>query len=244
MRPKPPMPPGTVVYAVGDVHGCLAELRELEGFVREDAARRDASRRVIVYLGDYVDRGPDSAGVVRHLLERPPPGFEAVHLMGNHERMMLDFLADPADGAGWLANGGVATLASYGIAFDRWAPRYAESLGAAAAALARALPPAERRFLETLRLTHREGGALFVHAGIRPGVALADQDEEDLLSIRGEFLNSDADHGAVVVHGHTPTEAPEFRRNRVGIDTGACYGRALTALGMDSAGLRVLQARA
>lgn len=244
VAPDPRIPQGSVVYAIGDIHGCLDQLRELEGFIREDAARRAASRRALVYLGDYVDRGPDSAGVIDHLIARPVPGFEIVHLMGNHERMMLDFLAVPADGAVWLANGGIETLASYGVEIDRWATRDRDALAAAAAQLDQALPDAHRRFLETLRLHHREGGALFVHAGIRPGVPLEAQAEDDLLWIRGAFLNSDGDHGAVVVHGHTPTERPELLANRIGIDTGACYGGALTAVGMDPGGCRVLQARA
>jgi serine/threonine protein phosphatase 1 len=164
--------------------------------------------------------------------------------MGNHERMMLDFLASPPEGAVWLANGGVETLHSYGVGLERWGARHAETLAAAAAQLDAALPDAHRRFLAGLRLLHREGDALFVHAGIRPGVALAEQAEDDLLWIRGAFLDSDADHGVVVVHGHTPSRKPELRGNRIGIDTGACYGGALTAVGMDSAGVRVLRARA
>ena len=244
VTPDPKIPSGTVAYAIGDIHGCLDKLRALEAFIREDAARRGSSRRVVVYLGDYVDRGPDSAGVLSHLIERSLAGFEPVHLMGNHERMMLDFLATPEEGAIWFANGGVATLASYGVEVDRLAARDRRALAEAAARLERVLPGEHRRFLEGLRLHHREGGALFVHAGIRPGVPLETQVEDDLLWIRGAFLNSDEEHGAVVVHGHTPTDAPELLANRFGIDTGACYGGALTAVGMEGSDWRVLQARA
>ena len=242
--PDPRIPPGTVAYAIGDVHGCLGPLRELEDFIREDAARSQATRRVVVYLGDYVDRGPDSLGVVEHLIARPLAGFEAVHLMGNHERMMLDFLLQPQAGQVWLANGGTQTLASWGVEIDFGAARDAGAMALAAEQLHRRVTAAQRRFLEGLRLSHREGGALFVHAGIRPGVPLEAQDEEDLLWIRGAFLNAGDDHGFVVIHGHTPTEKPVLRANRIGIDTGACYGGALTAVGMDSAGVRVLRARA
>ena len=242
--PDPHIPPDTVAYAIGDVHGCLGPLRELEEFIREDAARSAATRRVVVYLGDYVDRGPDSLGVVEHLIGRPLAGFESVHLMGNHERMMLDFLLQPEAGQVWLANGGTQTLVSWGVELDLGAARDAGTMSLAAEQLNRRVTPAQRRFLEGLRLSHREGGALFVHAGIRPGVPLEAQEEEDLLWIRGAFLNAGDDHGVVVIHGHTPTEKPVLRANRIGIDTGACYGGALTAVGMDSTGVRVLRARA
>ena len=242
--PDPRIPPDTVAYAIGDVHGCLGPLRELEEFIREDATRSAATRRVVVYLGDYVDRGPDSLGVVEHLIGHPLAGFESVHLMGNHERMMLDFLLQPEAGQIWLANGGTQTLMSWGVELDLGAARDAGTMSLAAEQLNRRVTPAQRRFLEGLRLSHREGGALFVHAGIRPGVPLEAQEEEDLLWIRGAFLNARDDHGVVVIHGHTPTERPVLRANRIGIDTGACYGGELTAVGMDSTGVRVLRARA
>ena len=244
VMPRACTPPDTVVYAIGDVHGCLERLRDLERWIREDAARRTASRRMIVHLGDYVDRGPDSAGVVRHLIERPLAGYETVHLMGNHERMLLDFLDDPAGGATWLANGGVAALASWDVAADRYAARDRAALEELAAAFARRLPAAERRFLEGLRLTHREGGYLFVHAGIRPGVPLDAQIPDDLLWIRGEFLRSNNDHGAVVVHGHTPVEEAEILPNRINVDTGAVYGGTLTAAVLEGELVSLLQARA
>lgn len=221
------IPDGTVVYAIGDVHGRLDLLQAIEQRIVEDARSRDASRRVIVYLGDFVDRGYESRAVVDHLLETEIGGFERVFLMGNHEEYMIRFLDDPSKARGWFANGGIETLMSYGVV--------AGGSGATESDLARvqsefrmALPEAHRVFLSGLPLMHREGDYVFVHAGIRPGVPLEDQDPEDLRWIRGEFLDDKRDYGVVVVHGHTITENPVDRPNRIGVDTGAYASSRLT----------------
>ncbi len=213
------------IYAIGDIHGRLDLLMRLQDKIRADAARSRARRRVIVYLGDYVDRGPDSQAVVEHLAQNPLEGFETVHLKGNHEDMMLRFLAGEPVARIWFMNGGMETLRSYGVT------GLVEDLPAIArAALARGVPEGHRQFLGGLALSHTEGDYLFVHAGIRPGVPLARQGEADLLWIREEFLDSDASHGKVVVHGHTISPRPEVRANRIGIDTGAFMTGRLTAL--------------
>lgn len=242
-RPSPrrAVPDDCRVYAIGDIHGRLDLLRGLEDLIRDDAATAPEARKVVVYLGDYVDRGPESRGVIEHLLSQPLAGFARVHLIGNHESMMLGFLRDVTAGPGWLWNGGDATLASYGVAPpNAWTDR--DQLAAAQDGLSAALPPAHRGFLDRLVLSHREGDYLFVHAGIRPGVALAAQDPHDLIWIREEFLLSAADHGAVVVHGHTITGEPQLRDNRIGIDTGAYRSGRLTALALTGDQLRVIQA--
>jgi serine/threonine protein phosphatase 1 len=235
------VPEGTRVYAIGDIHGQLDQLRALEAKIAADAVAAEAQRRVIVYLGDYVDRGQDSAGTVAHLLEGPPEGFEAVHLIGNHEAMMLEFLEDPESGGTWLRNGGDSTLASYGVDLAE-TPDAGSRLRHLGRRFAEAVPTAHRRFLEGLARRHEEGGYLFVHAGVRPGVALDAQDPDDLIWIRYPFLQSKADFGKVVVHGHTPEPEPVERDNRFGIDTGAVYGGHLTALVLDGAEHRYLQA--
>ncbi len=228
-EPAHKVPDDTRVYAIGDIHGRLDLLEAVEGLVLDDAAEAPERRKVVVYLGDYVDRGPESRGVIEHLLAAPLDGFEAVHLIGNHESMMLDFLEDPSVGPGWMWNGGDATLASYGVAApSAWTGR--DRLAAARDELERALPPGHRDFLAGLALSHREGGYLFVHAGIRPGVALDQQDPTDLMWIREEFLGSTADHGVKVVHGHTIAERPVMLDNRIGIDTGAYLTGRLTCL--------------
>lgn len=229
------LPPGRRIYAVGDIHGCLAPLRALHAAIARDLAARPVARPLLIHLGDYVDRGPDSAGVVALLAAGPPlAGVETVNLMGNHEQTMLDALAgDRPAATDWLYAGGAATLASYGA--DAEAPR--ETWPAA-------IPQAHREFLRGLALSHAEGGYVFVHAGIRPGVALADQTREDLLRMRQPFLYSEADFGAVVVHGHTPAKAPVLRANRIGIDTGAVFGGTLTALVLEEAQLGFIEAPA
>lgn len=228
------MPAGAVAYAIGDVHGRPDLVRRLLDRIVDDAATRRAQRRLIVFLGDYVDRGPDSAGVIDLLLEGPPAGFEARYLMGNHEDFMLRFLAGEPLGELWAMNGGDATLASYGIRIGD--PRFhRDGWQGIRRALVERLPERHRRFLDTLSLSHREGDVLFVHAGIRPGVAIADQTADDLLWIREEFLDSRRDLGVLVVHGHTPARRPEVRAHRIGIDTGACMTGRLTAVALEGA---------
>ena len=222
LRPAPAaLPLGRRVYAVGDIHGCDDRLAALHAAIAEDLARRPVAAPLLLHIGDYVDRGPDSAGVVARLLAGPPvAGLEVVNLMGNHERTMLDALGgERAAGTDWLVQGGREALASWGI--DPDGPREAWAEGVPAVHLA---------FLRGLALRHAEGGYLFVHAGIRPGVALAAQAAEDLLRIRQPFLYSEQAFGAVVVHGHTPVKAPVVRANRIAIDTGAVFGGPLTAV--------------
>lgn len=241
-RPKPAVPEGSLVYAIGDIHGCLRLLEALHEKILADAEGRPEGRKVVIYLGDYVDRGPESRQVIDLLLDDPLPGFEAVHLKGNHEDLMLDFLDDPAQGPGWIVNGGVATLASYDVVPKQALP-LSELLAGLHADFRAALPERHRAFLAGLGLHHTEGDYAFVHAGIRPGVPLAAQSEEDLLWIREEFLWSSASHGRVVVHGHTPVTEPDIRPNRIGIDTGAVLYGVLTCLALDGEERRLLQVR-
>lgn len=222
-RPAPAsLPEGLRLYAIGDVHGCADRLARLLQLIGEDAATAPQSARRLIFLGDYVDRGPDSRGAVDRVVAAPSFAAETVALMGNHEAMMLAALDRPDDEQAvslWLANGALATLASYGADPNLPAALWGEEVG-----------EAHRRFLRRLAKWHAAGGYLFVHAGIRPGVPHTAQDEKDLLWIREPFLSSPDDHGAVVVHGHTPTREPVVRPNRIGIDTGAVYGGKLTAL--------------
>jgi len=237
---KARVPPGSRVYAIGDIHGCLERLQALHDLVRADSVRAAAERCVVVYLGDYVDRGLDSREVLDLLLADPLPGFECVYLKGNHEDFLLRFLERGEDAAPWLLNGGDATLRSYGV--DPYAVSRDPGPRGLRAALSAAMPEAHLRFLCGLQLSHVEGDYLFVHAGLRPGVPLEEQDPEDLMWIRAPFLDSREGHGKIVVHGHTPTSAPEVRDNRIGIDTGAVYGGPLTALVLQEGERDVLQA--
>ncbi len=229
----PTVPAGSAVYAIGDIHGRADLLAELHAGIAANAVRRGAIRRVIVYLGDYVDRGPDTAGVIEILLDGVPAGFEPVYLIGNHERMMLDFLDDPSCGPLWLRNGGEATMASYGVAYEVGEGLDLQRLRGLQGALRFHLPERHRAFLQSLQRLHVEGDYAFAHAGIRPGVPLEAQEEMDLLWVRGLFLRSTRDHGKIIVHGHTIVPEPEILPNRIGIDTGAWYTGRLTSLALE-----------
>lgn len=220
------VPEGSVVYAIGDVHGRIDLLEDLERKIVRDVEGHSESRRVIVYLGDFVDRGYQSREVIDHLLAPGPEGFERVFLRGNHEEFLLRFLEDSSAARSWLSNGGIETLMSYGVEVsmaETDAPRLL-------ADLKRALPYTHRNFLASLPSMHREGDYVFVHAGIRPGVELDNQVPEDMHWIRGDFLDDTRDHGAVIVHGHTVVDDPVSRANRIGVDTGAYATSCLTAV--------------
>ena len=226
-RPAPAVSPGTRVYAVGDIHGQLGALTTIVEMIRDDAVSAAGSRQVLIFIGDYVDRGLDSRRVIDFLLTDPAPGFEIVFLKGNHDAWLLAFLRDAGIGPAWLDVGGQATLLSYGVPVPAGLRR-AGHLEAVREDLARALPPGHKAFLEGLSLLHVEGDYVFVHAGLRPGVAMEAQRERDLLWIREEFTGDRSDHGKIVVHGHSVTERPDVRPNRIGIDTGAyATGRLL-----------------
>lgn len=235
-------PADTRVYAVGDIHGSAHLLEALMEQIVEDAGRQPGvARKLLVFLGDYVDRGLESPRVIDMLSAGPPPGFEQVCLMGNHEEAMFGFLEDIRIGPMWLRNGGGETLLSYGIALPSSIAGVNERLEAARLALRERLPESHLAFLKGLALFHVEGDYLFVHAGVRPKVALANQHPNDLLWIREEFLSSRADFGHVVVHGHTIAPEPQERPNRIGIDTGAYATGVLTCVVLEGAERRFLQ---
>lgn len=271
---RPPgTPPDTVVYAIGDIHGSDRLLREILEGIRIESRLRRTRRRVLVFLGDYVNRGRDGRAVVELALDPGLPGFEIVRLKGNNEDLVVRFLdGNLAVGAHWLDYGGVETLRHYGIAVPalrardpselealRWTsetmadygvgtvPPGAEeesSLEKLRREFQACLPPRHLEFFRSLRIAHREGDYYFVHAGIRPGVPLDEQTDADCMWIRQSFLESTADHGVVVVHGHSVVREPEVKANRIGIDTGAYLGGALTCLVLCGAERGFLQARA
>lgn len=227
------VPPGRRVYAIGDIHGCDAQLADLHEVIAEDLARRRVEAAVLVHIGDYVDRGADSASVLRRLLAGSAiAGVQVVNLLGNHDETMVNALSgDRAAATDWLFAGGGPALESYGI--DPASPR--ESWP-------EQVPPGHVDFLRNLALSHREGGYFFVHAGVRPGVPLVAQQREDLLRMRQPFLYSEMSFGAVVVHGHTPVKEPVARHNRIAIDTGAVFGGKLTCVVLEGETLGFLTA--
>lgn len=235
------VPAGLRIYAIGDVHGCDRLLAKMHEEIAADLAARAPESYRIIHLGDYVDRGPETAAVIERLSRLIKSDDRVLCLRGNHEEMLLDFLwASPESGYNFLANGGPATLASYGIAVGQ-RRRVRLPGGDLANQFAAKLPTSHRAFLENLPYFTGIGDYFFCHAGIRPGVALDRQDAFDLTWIREGFLDSSADFGAVVVHGHTPTPRPEVRPNRINIDTGAVLGGPLTCVVLEGDEHRFIQ---
>lgn len=235
---------GRLIYAVGDIHGCYDQLRALLAKISDDAAGRADGRRVaLIFCGDYIDRGPASRQVVDALwwLKRHGP-FDLHCLKGNHEQVLLDYLADPAAAAGWMRFGGAETLNSYGVA--------APGADASAAEHCRArddllenMPASHLKFFESLELMVGIGEYAFVHAGIRPGVPLEEQDGRDLLWIRDDWIENERPVERIIVHGHTWIDGKaEVRPHRIGIDTGAYETGILSAVRIEDGEIGFLSA--
>jgi serine/threonine protein phosphatase 1 len=249
-QPKPSAPStgGRLVYAIGDVHGHLDLLDQLLDMIVQDVAasgRNDIP--VLVLVGDYIDRGPDSRGVIDRLIALGEAAtklgrFEVRFLVGNHEQTLLAFLDSPEGGAAWMEFGGGETLASYGVIRPPGRGDEA-SWSAVQAEFREKIPPQHETFLRRLELSARYGDYLFVHAGVRPGVPIEQQDPEDLMWIRGDFLSEPHRLGCVVVHGHTPSEAPFLGPDRINIDTGAYATGVLTAVKLTGDAPVILNAR-
>jgi len=235
-------PPGALIYAIGDVHGRLDLLESLTSAILDDAARSGATGKPeIIFVGDYVDRGPASAGVIDHVMALARRPDITVHaLKGNHEETMLAFLDDPRTGQVWAEFGGLQTLASYDVA----APAVRSDLEAwevTRQAFIAATPPAHVAFLKALELYVVAGDYVFVHAGLRPGVPLAGQTEQDLLWIRREFLEATRPFEKKVIYGHTPQRDAVVEPHRIGIDTGAFVTGVLTALRLSGEDATLMQ---
>jgi serine/threonine protein phosphatase 1 len=218
----------TAIYAIGDVHGCLDELLALEQAIIADAAQL-SGRKLIIMLGDYVDRGPASAQVLNHLIAPPPAGFERICLAGNHEMQMLDYAEGRSDLPPWLAIGAAATLHSYGIDPQRLDQVY-RSTGQVDEIIRKTFPAAHLAFLRSLPVLVEAPRYVFVHAGFRPDMELDRQPDEDLITIRSAFYERAHLLTKYVVHGHTPVDEAERDGARINIDTGACFTGRLTAL--------------
>ncbi|MDZ4254119.1 MAG: metallophosphoesterase [Sulfuritalea sp.] len=235
-------PEDTVIYAVGDLHGRLDLLTAIQARIAADARRRAATRRLLVYLGDYVSRGAHSRAVVDRVRSWRPEGFEPIWLKGNHEDLLLRFLGGENDaGKHWFDYDGLDTLADYGVAIADRRARDDASVIALRERFAAALPAEDLAFFRDLRVSYRAGDYCFVHGGVRPGVRLEQQRDHDCMWIRKSFLDSDLEHGAMIVHGHSISPQPEVRHNRIGIDTGAYRSGVLTCLVLDGASHNFLQ---
>ena len=233
--------PGRRAYVVGDIHGRLDLLDQLLDRINDDAKGINPNSVFVVFLGDLIDRGPDSRGVIERLRNWPKEWMRPIFLMGNHEEVFLRILKGSARQiSDWLEFGGVQCMASYGIQANRLAVLEEQ---AQLAEILRVVPQNHIDFLDTLVDTFEFGDYLMVHAGIRPGVPLAQQAAADLRWIRHEFLDSAALHPWFVIHGHTVTVEAEVRDNRIGIDTGAYASGRLTALVLDGSLLRTIVAK-
>mgnify|MGYP003639900411 CR=1 FL=1 len=221
-----------VIYAVGDVHGCLDDLARLQSRIVQDAAR-SSGEKLIIMLGDYIDRGPRSAQTLDFLMGAAPAGMQRICLRGNHEAAFLQVLQRPGRSDDWLSWGGGETLQSYGIdaiAFARASSRLRGQM------LHSSVPEEHRQFMHDLPLMVTIDNLAFVHAGIRPGLPLAAQEDEDLLWIREPFLGTAHKLGIRVFHGHTPALEPVVLPYRVCVDTLAYGGGTLTAARIDAQG--------
>ncbi len=234
---EPEIPQNLRLYAIGDIHGRLDLLEELQERLIEDAPNTDDVKIVQIFIGDYVDRGWDSKGVIDFLLAPPPANWARICLKGNHEAMLLDFLGNPQTVNHWQQHGGLETLQSYGIKVRPGEPTAA--LESHQQFLTN-FPASHKAFFSGLRLSVEFGDYFFAHAGVRPYRRLDRQREEDLLWIRDEFLESRENFGKIVVHGHSPTEEPEILENRINIDTGAYITGRLTALVLDGNQRKIL----
>jgi len=225
------------LYVIGDIHGRLDLLELMIALVNADISARDGSEPLIVTVGDYIDRGPKSREVLDRLLKNPFAG-KYVALKGNHEALLQTFLDDPTVGADWWRLGGASTLRSFGIAIKPRMTRRA--FARAAAQLREALSPQQTEFLGSLKTSLTAGQYFMCHAGVRPGVPLDSQSEQDLLWIRDDFLSSEIDFGKIIVHGHTPVREPESLTNRINIDTGAFQSERLTCVALQGEERRFL----
>lgn len=224
------VPAGHRLYVIGDIHGCIDLLRQKHARIEADVKTGGAGVEcAVIYLGDYIDGGPSSRDVIETVMGDAPKGTKKITLMGNHERLLLDFLDDAGAGEKWLELFGRTTIESYGVTVPPGHLGH-EQLLALQSSLRGKLPKKHIRFLKSLRPFHICGDYAFVHAGIRPGTAISDQSPEDLLWIRNEFLSSRLEHEKVIVHGHSFSRRPRVRAYRMGIDTGSFFTGRLTCL--------------
>lgn len=232
MKRTPRTPDGTRLYAVGDIHGRLDLLTRLLAMIESDALAYPEKSKKLIFLGDYVDRGLDSKGVIARLLGEFAAGLEPAFIRGNHDEMLRQFIEGDLDVApGWIQLGGASTLASYGV--NPFAPGAGNKNQKLRDDLLARMPPEHKEFLDNTVFSVSFGDYYFVHAGVRPGIPLSDQKPDDQMWIRGDFLFSSSDFDKMVVHGHTIKTEPEDKENRIGIDTGAFATGRLTCLVLD-----------
>lgn len=229
--------PGLRIYAIGDVHGCIKELKQMIANIGSDQASTPSKQSKIIFLGDYVDRGPANRDVIDYLIELQNSQRDIVFLMGNHDQRVLSFLKNPeGEGDSFLTWGGEPTLRDYGVISGEY-----ENFKEIAEAFEEKLPKDHQEFLKNLEYFHCIDDYFFCHAGVRPEVSLNEQTEQDLCCIRSDFLFHEKPFEKVIIHGHTIVDEPEVKLNRINVDT-CCYdtGR-LTAVVLEGKSHRFLR---
>lgn len=214
------------IYAIGDIHGCLDDLKSVHDAIGEDLERNPTENWKMIHVGDYIDRGPESRQVIDYLIHCCTIDDRVVCLLGNHDLMFRRaVLGDKRLTEIWMRNGGETTLESYGLSLSDFARRRSDGTG-----FDDVIPPAHMDFIDSLEMSVKLGDYFFVHAGIDPDQSLDQQDADSMLWIRDRFIADHREYEAVIVHGHTPSRRTDVRSNRIGIDTGAVFGGDLTCL--------------
>jgi serine/threonine protein phosphatase 1 len=243
---RPSVPSTVAVFAIGDLHGEVDLLVQMHQQILKQAKELPANlRKIVIYLGDYIDLGRDSAGVIDTLVSAPLPGFKSIYLLGNHELAFISFLKGEANylqNVAWIyKNGGIKTLESYGVhTFSDPTPK---NIAAMRIQLLRKIPTDHFSFLEQLQLNYTVGDFFFVHAGIDPKRPLNNQRVTDMLTISDNFLSSNSIYDKIIVHGHTASKAPCLHRNRIGLDTDAYLTGALSGVMIRRDMITVIQAK-
>lgn len=239
-RPLPALPAGERIYAIGDIHGRSDLLDRLLTLIEADLVGYEGQSRLVL-LGDYIDRGPDSKGVLERMMGPLPGTLPPVFLLGNHEESFLGFFSDLTVGKGWLTYGGLATLASYGIPFRGGSIAPPERLQQLQSDLVAQFPEAHRNFLAGMPTWFSSGDYYFVHAGVNPALPLDQQNDRDRLWIRHAFMDWKTPLQKMIVHGHSISDDVEIHPHRIGVDTGAYASGRLTALVLEGTQRRTLQ---
>ena len=230
---------GLRIYAIGDIHGCVKELRSLLALIDKDLKRNTVEAYRLIFLGDYVDRGPKNKDVIRELIKLDKSERDTVFLRGNHDEKFANFLSDPLDtGESFMRWGGATTIKDYGVSF-----RKGEGYRSISSKLEKKVPNTHQQFIARLEYYHVEGDYFFAHAGVNPLVDLEAQEPYDLMWIRAPFMQHEEPYDKVIVHGHTPVEKPDIKLNRIAVDTRCYQTGKLTALVLEKDTQRFLQTR-
>ena len=235
-------PSGLRIYCIGDVHGREDLLQQVHDNILDDVSDY-TGRKIVIYLGDYIDRGERSKQVIELLLSHPLSDFESIHLRGNHEQSLLDFLIEPDIGQAWFKYGGLQTLVSYGIRYNK-IPTSTKDMQELQTELKERLPDSHLEFLKKTLIFHSFGSYYFVHAGVNPRLSLEQQQPDDQLWIREDFIHHTKAYEKIIIHGHTITDEPDFQHNRIGLDTGAYQSGKLSCLVLENDSQRILQTNA